>query len=162
MQPNRIIATICYGILAAGAAMTGCQLMKLSKYATSQFFNIGTDWQTLAPSVQEMIGCLIGTRGLGLFVIGLLMAATLAGPFRKGRPGSRWALPLLSLTGLSLLTEVISGLDLMPGELAPLAPVIPAACIALAGCLFSYLDGPFEQMHQIDITPVITPAYERR
>ncbi len=162
MQHNRIIATICYGLLAAGAAMTGGQLMKLSKYATSPYFELGTNWQTLAPSVQEMIGCIVGTRGLGLFIIGLLMAATLLGPFREGRPWSRWALPLLSLTGMILLTEVISGLELMPGNTAPLAPLVPAACIALAGCLFSYLDRSFGEMDPVESWPAITPAHERR
>ena len=162
MQLNRLIATTCYGLLAVGAALTGGQLIKLSKYAVSPFFELGTDWQNLAPSVQAMIGCLIGTRGLGLVIIGLLMAATLAGPFRKGRSWSRWTLPMLSLTGLSLLIEVISGLELRPSNPAPLAPLVLAACIALAGCWFSYLDKSFQGRDQVRPWPGARTAHERR
>lgn len=162
MSPNKFIAAISYSLLALAALITGGQLINLSEISASALLDAGMNWDILAPSVQRMLSCMVGIRGLGLIAISLAMFTILAGPFRTGKPWARSSLSLLSLAGLVLSLEVVSGLDMMPGGVSPLVIMIPAICAAFAGVAFSYLDGPFEELHPDDFTPNITPVYERR
>lgn len=97
----------------------------------------GMAWAELEPGVQVMFLGFIRVLGCLNFIAALSVGILLFGPFRRGEPWARWAIPALCLAVLVPHTATAFHLAAATGAPTPRALLVVFMLLAVAGFLLS-------------------------
>jgi hypothetical protein len=127
----------CYLIFAVLFGLGGIVYATASEIMPYHQQVTGMAWAELEPGVQVMFLGFIRVLGCLNFIAALSVGILLFGPFRKGEPWARWAIPALCLAVLVPHTATAFHLAAATGAPTPRALLVVFMLLAIAGFLLS-------------------------
>jgi hypothetical protein len=140
MNKLRMIAFICYTIVAVFGLLVGGVYFISSKVMPYHEIVIGTTWDMLKPGYQDaVLGMmnLVGIFSFSLFLAGLIILII---PFRKGESWTRWTLPVIFLPSGAFVTNLLIYAYRTYNSPSPWKLFVVMESFLVLGFIFSILD----------------------
>ncbi|MBW2646216.1 MAG: hypothetical protein JRE23_08575 [Deltaproteobacteria bacterium] len=137
MTTKTKIAFGCYLLAAAMAIATGLIYLFSPQFMPYHADAIGVNWEDLEPRFQMLFLALLKGGGAGALGSGIALGIMLFVPFRRGHAWSRWAIPVVGLTGYLPVLYVALTIELNTPASPPWPLIAVSITLLIAGFLLS-------------------------
>lgn len=138
MKLTQKISFACFLIIATGELVTALRFFSSSRIMSYHLEAMGTTWNALTTGMQIMTLNFMKAAGLGFFMTGIIILLLLFFPFRKSEKWSTWALLIVSLAHVVIMSVIVLSVKANTPANPPIIPLIVFGCLAILGFFLSW------------------------
>jgi peptidoglycan/LPS O-acetylase OafA/YrhL len=137
LSKRRKAALACYLAVDLGFVAMGLVYLFSPRFMPYHAHVVGMQWPQVPEGFQRLLLTFQRGSGAAALACALAFAILVLVPLRRGDAWARRAVPAVGLTGVLPTTALVAGLGASTGAPVPLAPLLAAIGLLVAGWLLS-------------------------